>query len=920
MMWRDLHYAWPWAANLFFFGFLFAFLLWNLQRYRQRVVSANKLILQSRSRLSVWIQGLLFIIAWIGSVVAVMQPLAHGHYPEGERQKKSDVELRRPAHEVVLLADVSASMAVKDMHNGQTRLQYLKQLADEFIGNLNGEQVTLYAMTSDVALLSPPTLDYLFVRLMLNTLQIDQDGETGTDYYGSLAELRKHLMRMPLTTLKTVILLTDGGDTAIETAKENEKATLTEALLQLITDYLKLNARIYTVGMGSIEGGTVPGVTDGGKPVVVGLKESLLKRMADTGRGKYLNANNYTVIDAAAKLAEEVNELSTGAQGQDIMHSVAAEDENLVYDHYFAVPLVIAIVALLLALYFPETRGTTMTLFLLAALPLNADEVRSANIWLEASQYAKASGSLEGLSDSKLPLWQVQVTEYNKGVVLLHQRQWEQAIAAFSAIELNENSSPTLAAGVETNLGIAYLERARALEALPVPPYPIILALQEEAITAFHRAGLGPMSNADASFLGDLAFTEQAISFGKSSNALLKDSSLREGLPLLLFSLNNAATRIRFLDRDWMDQKFKELYLQIFKNEQKRWELLWETQQRNWEETTLDEGKQLFGAARASYIDSEKAMQNGAWKEALAHLEEASSLMTRAMRLLFGESQGEELLQRLLGLYHRLLNQDLLTEGALSSLKKEQEQLNAVVKSEEISQSLKEMEASLSAVRLGDKLRARFFLEAAQEWIRRSWAKSQRATPEHIIEETIAKEAFVARLLRLRLEMKNEEFPSEEYWKRAQDRVLEAAARLLPIVLEQQTKIYRSKEAHRCQARPWDEVLPLFEKGREEAGVASIKIKDNELRVGLEHAARAILHWQQALAVLRKPVTDKGSPCQSQGKPKDSKESTSAEEQQKTPQPQSGVNDILRTLQEINEEDQLPKTDRGIKKSGLRPW
>lgn len=925
MMLRDLHYGWPGAVNLTLMAIVLAFLLFYIYRYRQAVLQKKDLLFVPRSRLFYALQSLFFLIAWLAAMLALMQPLANGHYPEGQQPKAAEQKLRRPAHEVVFLVDASSSMETADMHNGQTRLQYVKQLADEIVSELDGEQVSLYAFTSGLAALSPPTLDYLFVRLMLDQLSLNEDGFSGTDFYTILIELRKRLLQTPLSMLKTVVIFSDGGDTAIEAAAEGEKPAVTSALLKLAAHYLKLNARIYTVGMGSAQGGEVPNIIYEGKPVVSRLNESLLKQIATAGHGKYVNANRETVINSARLLADEFNALSTGAQGQDISHLVMPGEENLIYDHYFQVPLALAIAALLLAMYIPDARkAVPIWVGLLAMSSIHADGVRTAEVWLEASQHAKAIEVVELLSNPKLAEWQNQTLIYNKGTIFLAQGNWEEAISTFSAIPLTGDPPPVLLASIKLNLGIALLEKGRSLQLLVPAPYAVILALQQEAIRLFDQASSIEMSNTDARPLQRLALIEYASTLGKSQQALLADSSLQEGLPTLLVSLSNALGSIDFMEMEWVDDKLKARYLRLFMREQEAWAPLWESQQRQWAllaDGRKEEGQRFYLEAKRHSDQAQFFMQKGLFSASRKEVEQASSLLIDSMRILFGKDPLKSVLQRLLASYKRALSQEVLTEASLKSIEKEQRQLMQVGKSDDMNKALDHLKLSLQALAQQGQEHARFFLEMAKEDIRYPLAL-QPQNPESLLQELIAEQTFSNTILSLTIEMATPPANSKVLLEKAQTEVLHTALRFSPLVLKQQTERYSSSGQHRCQAKPWDEVLPLFEKGREEGARAKKSLVEGGLKGALQHQGRALLAWYQALAALKKPVADSSSPCQSDAKPQESQGSSSPSQQpvEGAPKPKKGSGDVLRVLQELNQDDKLPKTDQGTKKKGLRPW
>lgn len=925
---RDLHYAWPTAINLAFAAFFFLLLFFLLHHYRKRILSSLNLAFVPRSPVFYSLQCAFFMIAWLACIAALMQPLANGHYPEGNRPKTRHEELRRPAHEVIFLVDASASMNVADMHNGQTRLQYVQQLADETISELNGEQASLYAFTSTLIPLSPPTLDYLFVRLMLDQISINPDDSTGTDYIAVLAELRNRLGNIPATVLKTLVIFTDGGDTAIQTAGDGEKKVLTTSLLTVINDFLKLNGRTFTVGIGSQEGGKVPDVLAEGQPVVSTLNSLLLKQMANAGNGKYLEANDYTVIEGAKKLSLEINSLSKGAQGQDIENTVVAGEDALVYDHLFQIPLMIAITALLLALYLPEVRRLTflfVSMLLLNPFQVQSSEIRPATVYSEAGQYAKAVGLIDEQSAGKLKKWQTAVLNYNKATIYLMQGEYDLALQLFNSIPLANDPPPLLLTSIKINLGITYLEKAYALRQLESPPYPVILGLYSQAIDAFKTADSIFLVGNDKNELLKIAYAGQAQTFQMSTLAFLTPSSLREGMPLLLLNISKTLEDLRFLERDWVEDKLKEKYLQVFKQEQEFWDPLWKTLFNDWisasdiDEEKRQKGVALFGEAEMNYRQAQKEMQQGLWQISRQHINIARDKINGALRILFGNDPIQDLLQMLLNSYKRISSQDIFNEAALILLQSEQEQVMSASKSEDLQKADLGLNESKNALKKGQMVPSKMYLQWAEAWVYRALAKLQPAAPIKILEDTINNQTLAGGLLKKRLLLANG-IGMKEIWREEQEYVLQTSRQFLPAVLELQVKKYQGDGEFRCQARPWDEVLPLFQKGWEEAKAANDLLQTKELEKALVHEGRALVAWQEALALLKKPVKDHSSPCQGSAKQPKPQEKAAPEENEAQVKPKEDMQDILRVLQELNQDDQLPKTDQGIKNPSLRPW
>ena len=207
-------------------------------------------------------------------------------------------------------------MGVTDGPIGQSRLDYARDIADQIASQLQGEMVSLYAFTSVLTRLSPPTNDILFLRLMLRQVQINEGGVGGTDYLESLKTLREKYLLKPPAQLKTIILLSDGGDTSYEAAQGEARQERLNAILSLAAPLKGSDLRIYSIAIGSAEGGVVPGVSNEGKPVRSTLDPDSLQSIAKNGNGTIYIANAMSAIDIAASLAKIVNQEQAASNEQ----------------------------------------------------------------------------------------------------------------------------------------------------------------------------------------------------------------------------------------------------------------------------------------------------------------------------------------------------------------------------------------------------------------------------------------------------------------------------------------------------------------------------------------------------------------------------------------------------------------------------
>lgn len=257
--------------------------------------------------------------------LALMEPVGNKRY-DTMPLNSSSIEL---PHQIVFLIDASASMGVLDGYHGESRLDSAKAIIENLLHDLKGQTVSLYAFTSELTPLVPPTFDVLFTRMMLHELQINEGGVGGTDIEHALEKMNTELLSQSPHQETFLVLLTDGGEISDDSA-----------MMSSIGEAEKNHIHLITVGLGSLSPQIIPHVTFQGKPVTSQLQPQILEALAKKYDGRFYHANDWNAFNCAESITQEI--------AQNLTHErqriVPVTDLKLSYSRYFQIPLGMAIV------------------------------------------------------------------------------------------------------------------------------------------------------------------------------------------------------------------------------------------------------------------------------------------------------------------------------------------------------------------------------------------------------------------------------------------------------------------------------------------------------------------------------------------------------------------------------------------------
>ena len=277
-------------------------------------------LMPSWSRSKGWVRIILFTLAFLCFTVGIARPQMGAKLKEHETK----------GAEIMICLDVSNSMLAEDY--SPSRLDRAKLAISRVVDKLQGDRIGLiiFAGTSFVQL--PITTDYISAKMFLGNIDTGSVPVQGTAIGDAILTAAKSFSAQSEKS-RAIIVITDG---------ENHEDDAVEAARQAA----ELGIKIYTIGVGSVQGQPIPINGDllkdsNGNIVVSRLDESTLRKIAAEGNGAYVHAGNEEfglnpIIDDIKRLEAEK------------YSSVIFEDFDEQYMYFFAAALVLLVLEMLI--------------------------------------------------------------------------------------------------------------------------------------------------------------------------------------------------------------------------------------------------------------------------------------------------------------------------------------------------------------------------------------------------------------------------------------------------------------------------------------------------------------------------------------------------------------------------------------------
>jgi Ca-activated chloride channel family protein len=194
--------------------------------------------------------------------------------------------VKREGVDVVFALDVSKSMLAEDI--APNRMEKSKQLVTQIINSLAGDRIGIIGYAGSAFPQVPITTDFSSAKLFLNSMNTDMVSSQGTAINEAILMATTYYNDEDQVN-RVLFIISDGED------HEGNVAEMAE-------DASQLGIRIFTIGVGTEQGGPIPIKRNGilqhykrdekNDQVITRLKTETLKEISNNANGGYIDGRN----------------------------------------------------------------------------------------------------------------------------------------------------------------------------------------------------------------------------------------------------------------------------------------------------------------------------------------------------------------------------------------------------------------------------------------------------------------------------------------------------------------------------------------------------------------------------------------------------------------------------------------------------
>ncbi|MBL0267391.1 MAG: VWA domain-containing protein [Chitinophagaceae bacterium] len=262
---------WPWLillALLLLFGI---YLIWKKRTLRKTgELRLLQLLTASYSPTRFYLKYFLLFLAITVGILAAMNP---GKISGQEKQQRKGIDL-------TIALDVSKSMLAADI--SPSRLEKAKQFISKLIDVMPDDRIALVLFAGKAYMQMPLTTDHGAAKLFVSAAGPEAIPGQGT-VISEAMDMASRAFSSGEKRFKSILLISDGEDHDPDAGKKAKELASQGVML-------------ITIGVGSAEGSVIPDPLTGldkkdasGNTIISKLNEDLLKELATTTNGLYLN-------------------------------------------------------------------------------------------------------------------------------------------------------------------------------------------------------------------------------------------------------------------------------------------------------------------------------------------------------------------------------------------------------------------------------------------------------------------------------------------------------------------------------------------------------------------------------------------------------------------------------------------------------
>lgn len=325
----------PWIF-WFLFVLLILFIIYFILFYRNKKIIENFIEIDLLNRLLIdfsaskpLVKFLILIVALTFLVISLANPLIGTKLIEGKRQ----------GVDIIIALDVSNSMLAEDVK--PNRLERAKQMIIRLLDKLTNDRIGIIVFAGESFVQLPLTTDYSAAKLFTSYIEPDIIPLQGTAI-GSAIELAVERFNLNKERKKALIIITDGENHEDDPFAAAEFAS-------------RNNFVIHTIGMGTLNGGPIPLVSNGkrdflkdinGSVVTSKLDPVLLEKIASIGGGEFIL--NSGVDPDLSQIVEKIAKMEKKEYETKIFSN---------FDSQFQYPLAVALILLLIEVFITERKN-----------------------------------------------------------------------------------------------------------------------------------------------------------------------------------------------------------------------------------------------------------------------------------------------------------------------------------------------------------------------------------------------------------------------------------------------------------------------------------------------------------------------------------------------------------------------------------